>query len=195
MKILVACEYSGTVRDAFESRGHDAWSVDLLPSELPGNHYQGDVFEFIELNPGWDLMIAHPPCTDLSASGARWWKEKREIGSQQKSVNFFLNLARVKIERKCIENPIGIMSKLYRKPDQYIEPYEYGHPETKRTCLWLTGLPKLKSTNIVHPENITGKDGKIYSKIHYMSGNKKERPRIRSLTYQGWADAMADQWG
>lgn len=193
MKILIACEFSGIVREAFKKKGHDVWSCDLLPSEIYGQHYQGDVFGIIQ--DGFDMMIAHPPCTDLSASGARWWEEKKTDGRQQESIEFFMGLSKVDIPKIAIENPIGIMSRFYRKPDQYIQPFEYGHPETKKTCLWLKGLPKLEPTNIVEPTNITGKNGKVYSKIHFMSGNKKDRSKLRSLTYQGWADAMAEQWG
>lgn len=182
MKVLVACEYSGRVRDAFAAKGHDAWSCDILSSETPGNHIQGDVLE--HLDNGWDLMIAHPPCTHLASSGARWFKDK-EL-SQKAAIHFFMQLAYAAIPRIAIENPIGIMSTHYRKPDQYIQPYEYGHPETKRTCLWLKNLPKLEPTNIVEPVN--------GSMIHKMPPSA-DRGKLRSLTYQGWADAMADQWG
>lgn len=201
MKILIACEFSGIVREAFRKKGHDAWSCDLLPSDIYGKHYQGDVFDVI--GNGWDMMIAHPPCTDLSASGARWWKEKRATGRQQKSIEFFLKLAGANIQKIAIENPVGIMSKQYRKPDQYIQPYEYGHPETKKTCLWLHRLSKLKPTNIVEPDYMRNQDGsfkldkkgKRYSRTHFMSGRNPNRSKLRSLTFQGWADAMAEQWG
>ena len=187
MKVLVACEYSGRVRDAFAAKGHDAWSCDILPSETPGNHIQGDVLE--HLNDGWDLVIAHPPCTHLASSGARWFKDKKK--EQHQAINFFMQfvIAQAVLEyfpRLAIENPVGIMSTHYRKPDQYIQPYEYGHPETKKTCLWLHKLPQLTPTNIVEPVN--------GSMIHKMPPSA-DRGKLRSLTYQGWADAMADQWG
>jgi len=198
MRVLIACEFSGRVRNAFTNRGHDAWSCDLLPTESPGNHYQCDVFDII--NQDWDLMIAHPPCTHLAVSGARYFAEKKRDGRQQKAVEFFAMLAIADIPKICIENPVCIMSKRFRSPDQIIEPYMFGHAETKKTCLWLKGLPKLKPTNIVKPEYIIGKDGKKYSPVHYCSqwGNKsmkEERWKTRSRTYQGIAGAMAEQWG
>ena len=147
MKVLVACEFSGVVRDAFIARGHDAMSCDLRPSETPGPHYQGDVFDII--NDGWDLMIAHPPCTHLSVSGARHFAAKRADGRQQEAVAFFLLLAKSEIPRIAIENPVCIMSSVWRKPDQIIQPWQFGHGETKATCLWLKGLLKLQPTNIV----------------------------------------------
>jgi site-specific DNA-cytosine methylase len=149
MNVLVACEFSGIVRNEFEKLGHNAWSCDLLPSELPGNHYQGDVFEFLNKMPTWDLIIAHPPCTDLAVSGARYFKQKRANGTQQIAIDFFMRLASLDCTKICIENPIGIMSRIWRKPDQIIQPWEFGHPESKATCLWLKGLPKLQSTNIL----------------------------------------------
>ena len=147
MRVLIACEYSGTVRDAFLKKGHDAISCDLLPTEAPGPHYQGDVFDIIDQD--WDLLIAHPPCTHLAVSGARYFKEKQKDGRQQQGIDFFMRLVKTKVKQKCIENPICIMSRLYRKPDQIIQPWQYGHGETKATCLWLIGLPKLQPTNIV----------------------------------------------
>lgn len=183
MRVLVACEYSGTVRDAFIRRGHDAVSCDLLPTESPGAHYQGNVLDII--NDGWDLMIAHPPCTDLAVSGARHFEEKRKDGRQQASINFFMQLANADIGMIAVENPICIMSTIWRKPDQIIQPWQFGHGETKATCLWLKGLPKLNPTNIV--------DGRE-QRIHRMPPSK-DRWKIRSKTYQGIADAMADQWG
>lgn len=201
MKILIACEFSGIVREAFRKKGHDVWSCDLLQTEIAGPHLQCDVFGIINL--GWDLMIAHPPCTHLSASGAAWWEEKRKDGRQQNGIEFFKKIAGANIEKICVENPVGIMSSKYRKPDQYIQPYEFGHAETKKTCLWLKNLPNLKPTNIVEPEFMVHPDGsfmkdskgKRYSKIHWMSGWNKDRSKLRSITYKGWANAMADQWG
>jgi len=183
MKVLIACEFSGIVRDAFIAKGHDAMSCDLLPTERPGPHYQGDVMDII--NNGWDMMIAHPPCTDLAVSGARWFEEKRKNGSQQTSIDLFLEFANVNIERIAIENPIGIMSRIFRKPEQIIQPWMFGHGETKATCLWLKGLPKLTPTNIV--------DGRE-PRIHRLPPGP-DRWKERSRTFQGIADAMAEQWG
>jgi hypothetical protein len=196
MNVLIACEFSGIVRDAFIERGHDAMSCDLLPTEKAGPHYPGDVFDVID--DGWDLMIAHPPCTYLAVCGNRWMKDnpEREI-LRKEAIVFFMKLVNCDIPNTCIENPISIMSTIYRKPDQYIQPYEYGHSETKKTSLWLKGLPKLQPTKIVTPEYIIGKDGKKYSRIHYMSQWKDpaKRARERSRTYTGIAKAMAEQWG
>jgi len=183
MKILVACEYSGRVRDAFIAKGHDAMSCDLLPTERPGPHYQGDVFDII--NDGWDMMIAHPPCTDLAVSGARHFAIKKQDGRQQASIDFFMRLAKVDIPKIAIENPICIMSSLWRKPDQIIQPWQFGHGETKATCLWLKNLPKLKPSNIV--------EGRA-DRIHKMAPGPN-RWKERSRTYQGIADQMAEQWG
>jgi hypothetical protein len=183
MKVLIACEYSGRVRDAFIALGHDAMSCDLLGTESPGPHYQGDVRDVIDYP--WDLMIAHPPCTDLSVSGAKHFKEKRLIGRQQAGVSFFMMLAKSDIPKIAIENPICIMSSLWRKPDQIIQPWQFGHGETKSTCFWLKNLPLLKPTEIVD-----GRD----NRIHKMPPSA-DRWKLRSLTYQGIANAMANQWG
>ena len=190
MRVLVACEFSGTVRDAFAARGHDAWSCDLLPSETPGNHYQGDVFDI--LHEQWDLMIAHPPCTHLAVSGARWFPEKRI--EQQQAIGFFMLLAAANIPRIGIENPVCIMSRVWRRPDQIIQPWQFGHGETKATCLWLKGLPLLIPTHA---------DGDLYrpetppervARVHMMPLSP-DRWRERSRTFPGIARAMADQWG
>ncbi len=183
MRVLIACEYSGTVRDAFIAVGHEAMSCDLLPTERPGPHYQGDVRDV--LNYPWDMMIAHPPCTDLSVSGARHFEAKRIDGRQQASVSFFMMLAKADIPQIAIENPVCIMSSLWRKPDQVVQPYQFGHGETKATCLWLKGLPKLRPTNIVE-----GRE----QRVHRMPPSP-DRWKERSRTYQGIADAMAQQWG
>jgi len=183
MKVLIACEYSGRVRDSFIALGHEAMSCDLLPTDSPGPHYQGDIADVLDYP--WDLMIAHPPCTNLSVSGARHFEAKRLDGRQQASVSFFMKLAKVDIPKIAIENPICIMSSLWRKPDQVIQPWQFGHGETKATCLWLKGLPLLKPTNIVD-----GRD----DRIHKMPPSE-DRWKLRSLTYQGIADAMANQWG
>lgn len=183
MRVLVACEYSGRVRDAFLRLGHDAMSCDLLPTDVPGPHYQGDVLEI--LGDGWDLMVGHPPCDHLAVSGARWFKEKRADGRQQAAIGFFMELANAPIPRICLENPVSIMSTQYRKPDQIIQPWQFGHGETKATCLWLKNLPPLQPTNIVE-----GRE----ARVHRMPPGP-DRWKERSRTFQGIADAMADQWG
>jgi len=182
MKVLIACEFRGAVRDAFIAKGHDAISCDLLPTEKPGPHYQGDVFDIIDY--GFDLMIAHPPCTHLSVSGARHFVEKRIDGRQQAAVSFFKKLAKSDIEMIAIENPISIISSLWRKPDQIIQPWQFGHGETKSTCLWLKNLPKLTPTNIV-----SGRDARIHKMLP-----SPDRWKERSRTFKGIADAIASQW-
>ncbi|KDE19681.1 hypothetical protein AZ09_10465 [Acetobacter aceti 1023] len=183
MKILIGCEYSGIVRDAFIARGHDAMSCDLLPTERPGPHYQGDVRDVLDFP--WDMAIFHPPCTDLAVSGARHFAVKRMDGRQQASASFFMRLAKCGIPKIAIENPVCIMSSLWRKPDQIIHPWQFGHGETKATCLWLVNLPPLRPTNIV-----PGRE----ARIHKMPPSA-DRGKLRSQTYQGIADAMAEQWG
>jgi site-specific DNA-cytosine methylase len=182
MKVLVACEFSGIVREAFIAKGHDAWSCDLLPTEIPGQHFQGDVFEFIHNQLGFDLMIAHPPCTHLAVSGARWFKDKQ--AEQMAALKFVENLCAANIPMVCIENPISILSSKWRKPDQIIQPWQFGHGETKATCLWLKNLPKLTPTNIVE-----GRKNRVH---HEPPG--PERWKNRSRTFPGIADAMASQW-
>ena len=181
MKVLIACEYSGTVRDAFKAKGHDAWSCDILPTDKPGQHIQGDVLE--ALSHDWDLMIAHPPCTHLAVSGARWFKDKRQ--EQAQALDFVRALLDAPIPLIALENPISIISTRIRKPDQIIQPWQFGHGETKATCLWLKGLPLLQATDVV--------DGRE-NRIHKMAPSP-DRWKKRSLTYQGIADAMANQWG
>ena len=198
MKVLVACEFSGTVRDAFLKKGIYAMSCDLEPcdSTASGDHYQGNVLDI--LDHGWDLMIAHPPCTHLAVSGARHFAKKRADGRQQQGIDFFMALADCNIPHYAIENPIGIMSSVYRKPNQIIQPWQYGHDTTKATCLWLKDLPLLKPTNIVDKGGIwTAKSGKRMSQWFYESSllPPKEREKMRNKTFQGIADAMADQWG
>lgn len=183
LRVLIACEYSGAVRDAFIARGHDAMSCDLLPTDAPGPHYQGDVRDVLDFP--WDLMIAHPPCTHLSVSGARHFEAKRMDGRQQAAVSFFMALIKADIPRIAVENPVFIMSSLYRKPDQIIQPWQFGHGETKATCLWLKGLPKLSPTQIVE-----GRD----DRIHRLPPTA-DRWKIRSATYPGIAASMAEQWG
>ena len=181
MRVLVACEFSGTVRDAFIARGHDAMSCDLLPTESPGPHYQGDVRDV--LGDGWDLMVAHPPCTHLAVSGARWFKDKQ--AEQAESLEFVRLLLDAPIERIALENPVSIISSRIRKPDQIVQPWQFGHGETKATCLWLKDLPKLSPTDIV--------DGRE-ARIHRMPPGP-DRWKERSKTFPGIASAMAEQWG
>lgn len=192
--MLVACEFSGTVREAFRRLGHDAISCDLLPTEQPGPHIQDDVLK--HLADGWDMMVGFPPCTNLACSGAAHFKKKRLDGRQQKSIDFFLAIANAPISRIAIENPVGIMSRLYRKPDQIIEPYQFGHTVKKATCLWLKNLPLLKPTQIVKPEIVTLGNGERFSKWDYEISCMKHslRGHLRSKTFQGIADAMAHQW-
>ena len=184
MNVLVACEYSGRVRDAFARRGHFAMSCDLLPTESPGFHWVGDVADVLTMIP-WDLMIAHPPCTHLAVSGARHFKLKRALFLQQSALRFVELLMDAPIPRICIENPVSVISSHIRKPDQIIQPWQFGHGETKKTCLWLKGIPPLVPTEIV--------DGRE-SRIHRMAPSS-DRWKDRSRTYQGIADAMAAQWG
>lgn len=181
MRVLVACEFSGTVREAFAGFGHDAWSCDLLPTERPGQHYQCNVLDVLDY--GWDLMIAHPPCTHLAVSGSRWFKDKQP--EQAAALAFVRELMDAPIPRICIENPISVISSRIRKPDQIIQPWQFGHGETKATCLWLKNLPKLTPTQIVE-----GRE----AKVHRMSPGP-DRWKKRSVTYEGIAYAMASQWG
>ena len=183
MKVLIACEYSGRVRDAFLANGHDAMSCDLLPTEVPGPHYQGSVVDVI--NEGWDLMICHPPCTHLAVSGARHFAAKQASGVQQEALDFVRLLLDAPIARIALENPVSIISSRIRKPDQIIQPWMFGHGETKATCLWLKGLPLLVPTDIV--------DGRE-PKVHMMAPSP-DRWKNRSRTFEGIAKAMANQWG
>ena len=191
MKVLIGCEYSGIVRDAFTARGHDATSCDLLPSETEGKHYQGDIFDIIDGD--WDLAIMHPPCTDLAISGAAHFKEKIKDGRQQAAIKFFERLYECDIPKVCLENPVGVIStKSYiGRPTQYIQPWEHGHTETKKTGLWLRGLDPLKPTDI---KDLTGIPKKIVQRLHNLPPSK-DRWKIRSTTYKGIAKAMASQWG
>ena len=185
MRVLIACEFSGIVRDEFIKKGHDVISCDLLPSEKLGPHYQGNVLGI--LNEGWDLMIAHLPCTFLAVSGNRWMNHPKypdREKDREKAIDFFMALVNAPIPRICIENPISIMSTRYRKPDQIIQPWMFGHGETKATCLWLKGLPKLQPTNIV-----AGRDNRVHREPP-----GKDRWKKRSRTYSGIADAMSKQW-
>jgi len=183
MKVLVACEFTGLTRDAFVEMGHKAMSCDFLPTERPGWHYQGDIRDVLDYP--WDLMIAHPPCNHLSVSGRQNHKEKREDGRQQVAASFFMKLAKADIPRICVENPISVMSTIWREPDQIVQPWMFGHGETKATCFWLKGLPKLKPTNVV-----TGRDDRIRR-----MPPSPDRAKERSRTYPGMAKAFASQWG
>jgi len=211
VKVLIACEYSGVVRRAFAAKGHTVMSCDFLAAEdgaslhgldlLFGLHYQGDVLELLRLDPDWDLMIAHPPCTHVAGSGARWltdhWVKKKshpqgrywhdgraKRASQAESIEFIRQLWAAPIKRKCIENPVGMLPKLWMPWTQKIQPFEYGHGETKATCLWLENLPPLVPTNLVE-----GREGRVWK-----MPPSKDRWKERSRTYQGIADAFADQW-
>lgn len=183
MRVLVACEYSGRVRDAFIAAGHDAMSCDLLPTESPGPHYQGDVRDV--LDSGFDLMIGHPPCTHLAVSGARHFAEKKADGRQEAALEFVRLLVNAPIDKIAIENPVSIISSRIRKPDQVIQPFMFGHGETKATCLWLKKLPLLRPTQMV-----SGRE----ARIHRMPPSP-DRWKERSRTYPGIAAAMAAQWG
>jgi len=183
MRVLVACEYSGRVRDAFTEKGHDAWSCDLLETERPGQHYQGDVRDMLAQE--WDLMICHPPCTHLAVSGARYFARKVASGEQQEALKFVRMLLDAHVPRICLENPVSIISTHICKPSQIVQPWMFGHGETKATCLWLKNLPKLRPTNIVY-----GRE----PRVHHMPPGPN-RWKDRSRTYEGIALAMADQWG
>jgi len=215
MRVLIACEFSGVVRDAFIGKGHDAMSCDLLPTESQGAHYQGDVFDII--NDGWDLMIAHPPCTYLTCS-AEWaygdgpYHQRLKVGTlagverraaREEAIEFVMRLYNSGIPKVAIENPVGVLSSRWRKPDQIIQPYEYGCDGSKKTCLWLRGLPLLKPTKLHQPRLVTTNGGKRYV---FRWGNQtdsgqnneppsKNQSKNRSVTWKGVADAMAEQWG
>jgi len=181
MRVLVACEFSGIVREAFTKMGHDAWSCDLIKTEIPGPHIQGDVLEI--LDDDWDLMIAHPPCTHLAVSGARWFKFKQK--EQAEALEFVRMLLDAPIHRIALENPVSVISTKIRKPDQIIQPWMFGHGETKKTCLWLKNLPPLEPTHIVG-----GREGRVWKEAP-----SPDRWKNRSRTYTGIAHAMASQWG
>lgn len=181
LNVLVACEFSGIVREAFTKHGHNAWSCDLLETEIPGKHIKGDVLNVLDW--GWDLMIAHPPCTHLAVSGARWFKKKQR--EQAEALEFVKKLLDAPIPRIALENPISVISTHIRKPDQIIQPWMFGHGETKATCFWLKNLPPLEPTNIVD-----GREGRVWK-----CSPGPERWKERSRTLTGIAEAMADQWG
>lgn len=201
MKVLVACEYSGKVREAFRKLGHDAWSCDLLPSDDNSPyHIEGDVL-FI-LNKGWDLIIAHPPCTYLSSAGAAWFNEEKygDRARQRKldreeAAKFFMAMYNAPCDKVCVENPVGYMTRYFRKADQYIDPYWFGEPFYKKTGLWLKGLPLLEATNKVEPEFYHVSSGSNYRQNKISNIAAKRHWKDRSVTFQGIADAMAAQWG
>jgi hypothetical protein len=196
MKVLVACEYSGTVRDAFIAKGHEAVSCDLLPTDKPGPHYQGDVQDIIK--DGWDLMIAHPPCTYLSVSGMHWTSRGlRDPQLTEDALSFVRLLLGAPIKRIALENPVSVISSRIRKPDQIINPWQFGHDASKKTCLWLKELPLLKPTQIVEPRMVNGKArwGNQTNSGQNRLGPSEDRWKIRSETYVGIANAMAEQWG
>jgi hypothetical protein len=203
MRVLVACEYSGAVRDAFKSRGHYAMSVDLLPTDVPGEHYQGDVLDV--LDQGWDLLIAHPPCTYLTLSANAWLKDQPPLKSGklvgaarraavQESVDFFMKFVNAPIDKIAIENPIGVMNRIYRKPDQIIQPWMFGHSESKATCLWLKNLPKLTPTKVLQKPERGYWDNQTPSGQNKLAPDK-DRWKERSKTYPGIALSFAEQWG
>jgi len=190
MRVLIGCEYSGVVRDAFIARGHDAMSCDLLPTDAPGPHYQGDIFDVI--NDGWDLAVFHPPCTDLAVSGARHFAAKIADGRQQAALDFVQRLLDAPIPQIALENPISVISSKIRKPDQIIQPWQFGHPETKATCLWLKGLPLLVETANVYDHMMT-LTPQERNRVHRMPPGP-DRWKLRSTTFTGIAAAMAEQW-
>jgi hypothetical protein len=191
MKILIACEYSGTVRDAFRALGHDAMSCDLLPTEREGPHYQGSVLDI--LGDGWDMMVAHPPCTHLAVSGAAHFAKKRASGVQDEALDFVRLLLNAPIPKIALENPVSIISSRIRKPDQIVQPWMFGHMEQKATCLWLKGLRLLTATNDVRADMMKLPKNQR-ERLHYLPPSA-DRWKIRSRTFQGIADAMAAQWG
>lgn len=202
MKVLVACEESQVVTLAFRQKGYEAFSCDILPCSggRPEWHLQQDALE-VAYNGTWDLMIAHPPCTYLTNTGARWLYDRRypdRLRQRQEALEFFLALYNAPIEKVCLENPVGYVSSAFRKPDQYVHPYFFGDPVSKKTGLWLRNLPKLESTNIVEPQKYTSSSGRVWDKWYFetsMINNLAERSRVRSKTFPGIARAMADQWG
>lgn len=196
MRVLIACEYSGSVRDAFISRGHEALSCDLLPTDRLGPHYQGDVRDI--LNEGWDLMVAHPPCTYLSVSGMHWTRRGlRDPQLTEDALAFVKMLLDAPIQRIALENPISVISSRIRKPDQIVQPWQFGHDASKKTCLWLKNLPPLQPTKIIEPRIVDGKRrwGNQTDSGQNRLGPSEDRWKIRSETYMGIADAMARQWG
>lgn len=204
LRMLAACESSGRVRDAFAARGWDAWSCDIEPSETPGQHIQGDILRVFEWS-SWDLVIAFPPCTDLSLAGARFWREKQADGRQQAAASFFTKMWHAPAPRVAVENPRGYMNKYWRRPDQIVEPWWFGDPFAKKTCLWTEGLPELVADNPVEPVGrvatgggswrVDSAAGREAMSAYEDSEGRKNRARVRSRTFPGFARALADQWG
>ena len=192
LKVLVACEFSGTVREAFNKLGHDAWSCDLLPTDIEGQHIQGDVLDVIKNQDWWDLIIAHPPCTHLTVSNAKNWAELQANGKQQAAIDFVEAIYFSDCPHICVENPVGALSTRSKlgKATQYIQPFEFGHPEQKKTGLWLKGLPTLKGTKFI---DVSGLPKNQVQRLHYLPPSK-DRWKLRSTTYKGIAEAMATQW-
>ena len=188
MKVLVACEFSGRARDAFLKKGHDAWSCDILPTDVPGPHIQGDVLKI--LDQGWDLMIAHPPCKYICNGGNNWLNRRPDLdwrGNREKGAAFFMRFVEAPVDKIAVENPIGCMSSKYRKPDQIVRPWWFGDEYNKDICLWLKGLPKLAKTKVIELP---------YKKLDFWSSRRNPGGRsLKSITFQGFADAMAEQWG
>lgn len=197
MRVLVACEFSGVVRDAFAAQGHDAWSCDLLPTEAPGNHIHGSVLDHEVANAGWDLMIAHPDCTFLTVAANAWASSEWRIEARLSAMHFVRSLWAFPVPRVCIENPIGVLGTFWRKADQIIQPNEFGEDASKSTCLWLRGLPPLEPTARIAPRIVNGKPrwGNQTDSGQNKLGPSDDRWKERATTYQGIADAMASQWG
>lgn len=195
MRVLVACEYTGRVREAFRALGHDAWSCDLLPADDGSEfHIQDDVLK--HLDKGWDLIVAHPPCTDLASSGAQYWPQKRADGRQQAALDFFMAMYNAPAPRVAVENPVGYVGTAFRKADQIIQPWQFGDPYNKKTCLWLRGLPPLEPTNIVEPtHNWTDGSWRSGSRKRSKLPSLHRNWKKRSETFPGIATAMANQWG
>jgi hypothetical protein len=200
VRVLVACEFSGIVTKAFREQGHEAYSCDILPTEGSSDwHIQDDVLR--HLADGWDMMIAHPPCTYLTVTGNKWFKPEykdrfpNREEQRQEAIEFFKALALAPVEKIAIENPVGIMSRIWRKPDQIIQPFYFGHSEPKKTCLWLKNLPKLKYTAIVEPDYMVTKSGKRLPRWYASPSFTPERQQMRNRTFRGIAQAMAAQWG
>lgn len=197
MKVLVACESSGRVREAFRSRGHDAWSCDLLwPEDRSPYHFTGSILDHEIVKQGWDLLIAHPDCTFLTISANRWAMEEWRIEARLAALHFVRSLWAFPVKRKALENPVGVLNTFWREPDQTIQPWQFGHKATKATCFWLDGLPLLQPTNVVGPPpaQMTLEEKRIWNAVHRATPGP-DRWRLRSLTFQGVADAMAEQWG
>ena len=195
LRVLIACEYSGTVRNAFRKLGHEAVSCDLLPTESPGPHYQGSVLDI--MGDGWDLMIAHPPCTYLCSSGLHWNKRIPERAATQAAAEFVVKLWEADIPQVCIENPVGCLPRFIGPAEQWVQPHQFGHDASKKTGLWMRGLPALVGTKDIAPRIISGRPrwANQTDSGQNRLGPSEDRWKLRAMTYQGIADAMAQQWG